>query len=184
MRKVVLRSLIFLMASQLSGQLVKSKSIDASIGYGLSIPYDIVATGGSGFYLQGEYVMTLASWIDLRPYAGIILTKGDGNPPNTPDYTATANAFMLGGKTRLTAPIPYVAPYIEFGIGASLGTFRTFSLLTDIDKSGLLFHIPASLGLELGANHNFDLAFTYYFHPSADQYAGAVAIGISFPLKK
>lgn len=43
--------------------------------------------------------------------------------------------------------------------------------------------MPFSLGLELGKNNNVDLAFTYYFQPSVEQYVGAFAVGLKFPLK-
>ena len=151
----------------------------------MSAPYDDIDVTDTGFYLQAEYVLVLSKWIDLRPYAGLILTKSDGidlNENPTP-YKATSKAFLIGGKTRLTAPIPYVAPYFEIGIGASIGAFETFTLYTDIDKSGLVFHIPFSLGLELGRDHNVDLAITYYFQPSVEQFSGAAAIGISIPLR-
>jgi hypothetical protein len=36
--------------------------------------------------------------------------------------------------------------------------------------------------LELGRNHNFDVAFTYYFQPSVEQFAAAAAFGVSIPL--
>lgn len=176
--------LVLLATVQVKSQLVKEESIAFSVGYGLSAPYDDVNIAATGFYLQGEYVLTLAKWLDMRPYAGLILTKSKGEDLNenpTP-YKATSKAFLIGGKTRITAPIPWVAPYIEAGVGASIGSFRTFTPYTDIDKSGLILHVPCSIGLELGPNHNFDIAFTYYFHPSMKQFSGAAAFGISFPI--
>jgi hypothetical protein len=56
-------------------QFLKAKSIDASIGLGLSAPYDEnVDPIGTIFYMQAEYVFEVLSWIDVRPYAGLILT--------------------------------------------------------------------------------------------------------------
>ena len=184
MKKTIAIILIILVSSQVKAQLIKEKSIDASIGYGLSAPYDDVDIIGTGFYAQGEYVLTLAKWIDIRPYAGLILTKAndDDNEQDEPEYKSTANAFLIGGKTRIRGPIPWVAPYLEIGIGASIGSFETFTPFTNIDDSGLFLHIPFSLGLELGPKHNFDIAFTYYFHNSLEQFSGAAAFGFSFPL--
>ncbi|WP_298422156.1 hypothetical protein [uncultured Kordia sp.] len=158
--------------------------IKASIGYGISAPYDNVDVIGSGFYAQGEYVYEFYNWLDIRPYAGVIFanSKEEDNKPNEAGFTSDANAFLLGGKARLTAPIPWIAPYIEIGIGVSVGKFETITNTTFIDKSGLLYHIPLSLGLELGPKHNFDIAFTYFIHPSAEQFAGAAAFGVTFPL--
>ena len=184
MKNIFTVLLIALTTTHGNAQLIKKKSIDIAIGYGLSTPYDDVDITGSGFYLQGEYAMTLAKWIDIRPYIGLILTKADENGQNLPQYKSTANAFMLGGKVRITAPIPWVAPYLESGIGASIGSFQNITPYTDIEKSGMVFHIPVSLGLELGPKRNFDLAFTYYFHPSVEQFAGAVAFGLSIPLNQ
>lgn len=184
MKKTIVIILTILASTQVKAQFIKDKAIDISIGYGLSAPYDDVDISGSGFYLQGEFVLTLASWIDIRPYAGFVFTKTNDNEQNAPDYKSNTNAFLIGGKTRITAPIPWVAPYVEFGIGASIGSFETVTPFTNINKSGLIMHIPFSIGLELGRKHNFDIAFTYYYQESVRQYTGAVAIGITIPLNK
>ena len=176
---------MLLIVNNSNAQLLKAKSIDASIGYGLSAPYDEdVDVMGTGFYIQAEYVFEMLSWIDLRPYAGLILTgsKSDNSITNDIDYKVTSHAFLFGGKTRIKAPIPWVAPYIEVGIGASIGTFETVTPFTNIKKTGLLFHVPFSIGFELGRKHNFDIAFTYYYHNSVEQFSGAAAFGFSFPL--
>lgn len=184
MKKTLLIVFTFFALSLVNGQFIKEQSIDVSIGLGLSAPYDDVNIVATGFYLQGEYVLVLTKWIDIRPYAGLILTKSNGKDMNdNPSiYRSTSKAFLMGGKTRIKAPIPWVAPYVEVGIGTSIGAFETVTPFTDIDKSGLVLHIPFSLGLELGRKHNFDIAFTYYFQPSVEQYAGAVAFGLSIPL--
>lgn len=189
MKKTTVLILMILASLKVNAQFIKKKAIDVSIGYGITVPYDEFDDAvGTGFYLQGEYVMTLASWIDIRPYAGLIVTDISDKAKNKysdPYYyapRATSKAFLFGGKTRIKAPIPWVAPYFEIGIGASFGKFITSTPETMLEESGFLFHIPVSLGLELGPNHNFDLAFTYYFHNSVEQYVGAAAIGISIPL--
>ena len=89
---------------------------------------------------------------------------------------------MLGGKTRIRIPIPWVAPYVEIGMGASIGKYRTQTAVDDIDKSGIIHHIPISFGVELGKNNNVDLGLAYYFQPSVEQYVGALAVGITFPM--
>ena len=165
-------------------QTIKEKSINATIGFGISAPFENYDITGTGFYFQGEYVLDLASWIDVRPYAGVVLTKRttDNDLQNNPLYEVTSNAFLIGGKTRIKAPIPWISPYIEIGVGASIGSFKTFTPSMDIEKKGVLFHVPFSIGLELGKEHNFDIAFTYYFHSAAEQFSGAFAIGLSIPL--
>lgn len=168
---------------KVKAQFIKEQSIDVSIGLGLSSPYeeeeDVM---GSGFYLQGEYVLTISKWIDFRPYAGLILTKTDDNNKNPEEYESTTNAALIGGKTRIKAPIPWISPYIELGIGASIGSFETVNSINNLKKSGLIAHIPFSIGLEFGKKHNFDFAFTYYYQNSVQQFVGAAAFGITIPL--
>jgi hypothetical protein len=162
----------------------KGEFIKAAIGLGISAPNDNTAVGGSGFYAQGEYVFGLAKWFGLRPYAGVIFTSasnGDEILSNT-GYKVTSNAFLLGGKARILAPIPYVAPYFEIGVGASIGSFKTFTPQTDVTKNGIIPHIPFTIGLAIGRKHNFDFAFTYYYHSSASQFSGATAVGFIFPI--
>lgn len=185
-KSLTLFVIILLLSNVAKAQFIKEKSISAQIGYGVSVPYysadDIVNTG---FYMQGEYVLGIASWVELRPYAGLILTNSNGKDfnDNPTDEKAESKAFLLGGKARVRAPIPWVAPYVEIGIGASIGKFDTFTAFTNINKSGLIYHIPFSFGVELGRHNNVDLGLTYYYQPTVEQFTGAFAVGISIPLK-
>ncbi|WP_309640995.1 hypothetical protein [Flavobacterium sp.] len=126
-----------------------------------------------------------SDWFGIRPYVGFVITSPDKNekPETQPDYTATTKALLLGGKVRICAPIPYVAPYLEAGLGLSIGAFETYTPDEHIKKSGVIPHIPFSLGLALGRKHLVEFAFTYYFQPSINQFSGAAALGFSFPLK-
>jgi len=89
---------------------------------------------------------------------------------------------MLGAKVRLAAPIPYVAPFFETGVGMSVGSFRTYTEFTNEKKSGALLHIPFTVGLAIGRRHNYELKFIYYYHEAAEQVSGAAALGLTFPL--
>jgi len=185
MKKTLILLIIVLASNIVEAQFIKEKSINAQIGYGLSAPNNSVdGTVDDGFFIQGELVLKVASWIEFRPYAGIILTnsKGKDLEGNLTDEKAVSKAFLLGGKARVRAPIPWVAPYLEIGIGTSIGKFETLTVFDNIDKSGIIYHIPFSIGLELGKNNNVDLGFTYYFQPSVEQFVGAFAVGITFPL--
>ena len=187
MKKTLILLIIALASNLVEAQFIKEKSINAQIGYGLSAPYNSVdEVVNDGFFAQGELVLMVKSWIEFRPYAGFILTSSNGedlngNPTNE---KAESKAFLLGGKARVRAPIPWVAPYVEIGIGTSIGKFETFTTFDKIDKSGIIYHIPLSFGLELGKNNNVDLGFAYYFQPSVKQYVGAFAVGITFQLNK
>lgn len=185
MKKIIFITVSLITFNTIQAQFVKSREVNAQIGLGFSAPSDELSNVvDQGFFLQGEYVMNITSWFDLKPYAGLIITNSKGtdidNNPTTDK--ATSKAFLIGGKGRLRAPIPWVAPYLETGIGASIGSFETVTLLTDIKKSGFIYHIPLAIGLELGPKGNVDLGFAYYFQPSVEQFAGAFAVGITFPL--
>ncbi|QVY67236.1 outer membrane beta-barrel protein [Polaribacter sp. Q13] len=185
MNKTLILLMIVLTSNLVEAQFIKEKSINAQIGYGISAPYNSIdEVADNGFFIQGELVLKVASWFELRPYAGFILTNSNGKDlnDNPTNEKAESKAFLLGGKARVRAPIPWVAPYVEIGIGTSIGKFETFTAFDNIDKSGIIYHIPFSIGLELGKNNNVDLGFTYYFQPSVQQFAGAFAVGITFPL--
>ena len=177
---VVIFTVLF--SNRVNSQPNKGRFLDANIGYGISTSFDDVDIDGSGFYAQAEYVVALTKWFGIRPYAGLIITSKNNNVQSNLDYRVTTKAFLLGGKFRVVAPIPWVAPYFELGIGTSIGSFETFTPFYEINKSGLQLHIPFTIGLAIGRNHNFDFAFAYYFHPNVEQVVGGVTIGFSFPL--
>lgn len=165
-------------------QLKKGEFINASIGIGLcaSSNEDESDVIGDGFYAQAEYVWNPTNWFGVRPYAGVVLASGESDDQDMQKFKIKSNAFLLGAKVRVAAPIPYVAPFIESGLGMSLGSFETRTEFTDKKKSGALLHIPFTLGLAIGRKHNYEVKFTYYFHESVEQFSGAVAFGLSFPL--
>ncbi|GGA77814.1 hypothetical protein GCM10008015_18080 [Flavobacterium palustre] len=171
-------------SNSLKAQPKKGEYINASIGLGLSTSYYEEDGGGTGFYAQAEYANGITKWIGLRTYAGVILTNGDKTNENgdPTEYRISSKAFSLGGKIRVAAPIPYVAPFIESGIGASIGSFHTYTPSTNLKKNGVLMHIPFSLGLAVGRKHSVDIALSYYFYPSMKQISGAFAAGVSIPI--
>lgn len=185
MKKILFVSILLLTSYLTQAQFIKEKSINAQIGYGISVPYNSVGNvADGGFFLQGELILKAASWVELRPYAGVIFTNSNGKDLNNNPTSekAESKAFNLGGKARVRAPIPWVAPYLEGGIGVSLGKFETSTVFKYISRSGIIYHIPFSLGLELGRNNNVDLGLTYFYQPTVEQYSGAFAVGLTFPL--
>ena len=185
MRKTLILLILVLTSNLVEAQFIKEKSINAQIGYGISVPYNSVdEIADDGIFAQAELILKVTSWVEFRPYAGFIFTNSNGKDlnENPTNESAETKAFLLGGKARLRAPIPWVAPYVEIGIGTSIGKFETFTTFDNIDKSGIIYHIPVALGLELGKNNNVDLGFTYYFQPSVEQFAGAIAVGVTIPL--
>lgn len=185
--KKILAIFIVLLSNAAEAQFVKEKSLNIQVGYGVAVPYyslDDIASGG--FFMQGELVMKVTSWFEIRPYAGFVLTNSNGKnlQDASSDEMAETKAFLLGGKVRVRAPIPYVAPYAVIGIGTSVGKFETNTYFSYYNDSGIIYHIPFSFGLELGRNNNVDLGFTYYFQPTVEQFVGAFAVGVTIPLKK
>lgn len=185
MKKLLLLGLFLGYSALIQAQFIQEKSISAQIGLGLSAPNNSVdGLVDDGFFAQAELILKVKSWLELRPYAGFISTNSggedlDGNPSNE---IATTKAFLMGGKARVRGKLGWIAPYIEAGIGTSIGSHRTFTLFDDIDRSGITYHIPLSAGIEFGRNGNFDLGLMYFLQPSVKQYAGAFAIGVTFPL--
>ena len=81
------------------------------------------------------------------------------------------------------APIPYVGPFLELGIGISAGTISArIGQTVDFEGSGLLLHAPFALGLALGAEHRFQLSLQYLLHPTKSLVTVAVAIGFDFSI--
>lgn len=186
MNKFYLSFLTVLFSVIVFAQPSKGKFIEASIGFGLTSPYTEDANmTSSGFYAQAEYIWSPRSWFGIRPYAGVVITSGEPTEKQagTPEYEIQTNAALLGAKVRLVAPIPYVAPFIETGVGMSIGSFKTYTKEDDLKKSGIIPHIPFSIGLAVGRKHNVEVKFSYYFQETVRQVAGAAAIGMSFPLE-
>jgi hypothetical protein len=181
MKKIALVLLIVLSYHSVQAQFIKEKSISAGIGYGASYSYsDDYISGSSGFFAQGELVLKSTSWLSFRPYVGFMITN--------------SKALLLGGKTRLCLPIPYVAPYVEIGAGGSIGNFvfekklvtQDFPFYYYIEESQtkVTYHIPFSMGLELGKNHDVDFGLLYYYQPEVKQDFYAFALKLVFPLNK
>jgi hypothetical protein len=186
MKKIVMILIIILIYIPAKAQFIKSKSINGQVGYGVSWPVasdDDIADGG--FFLQCEPILTVASWLQLRPYAGFILTSSDGKDDhgNPTNEKGESKAFLIGGKARFRKSFRWVAPFFELGFGSSIGRFETVADYTNISKSGLIYHIPYSLGLELGRKHYVDLSLSYFFQPTVEQLANALSVGISIPIK-
>jgi hypothetical protein len=177
--------LLLLFSMLMNAQPRKGNFINASIGLGVTAAnYDKQDIGGKGLYIQAEYVHSTSTWFGFRPYAGIVITTPDDDesPDIKPDYGASTKALLLGGKVRLCAPIVYIAPYLETGLGLSIGRFETYTPDNHIKKEGIIPHIPFALGVAVGKKHAVDVAFTYYFMSSVEQFSGAAALGLIFPL--
>ena len=165
---------------------VHALQVSAGLGLAAAAPQNGVHENGtgSGGYASVEYVYQRVDWATPRLYTGLLLSTpqsdcGAGVSP----CDVSANIFFLGGKLRLMAPIPYVGPFLEAGIGLSAGHISTRSgYAVDVTGSGIMYHVPFALGLALGPRHEYDIAFQYLFHPEQKQFCGAFALGVRFGL--
>lgn len=161
--------------------------LQLSAGLGLTFledeELDGVDTTGTGGFGEVEYAYRQVEWATPRAYVGALLTRANGDCPLSP-CDVSAQIGFLGVKGRLLAPIPYVAPFFELGLGASIGTLTTRAAsVVDIEQNGIMYHIPVALGLALGAHREVELSLQYLFHPEQRQFGGAWAIGFGFPLE-
>jgi len=152
------------------------------MGLGYVYPNEDVEINTSGFYAQGELVYSPLSWFGVRPYAGLILSSGEKVEDGVLIGRVKSNAFMLGAKVRIVAPIPYFAPFIEAGFGMSAGSFETRTSMINVRKNGVTPHVPFAIGVAVGRRHNIEIKFTYYENYRLHQYTGAAAVGFTFPI--
>lgn len=160
--------------------------LQLSGGFGLSIDSEEDHDGvGSGGYLEAEYVYRYIPALTPRAYAGLLMTFPDEDScaNGIPPCDVQSKIFFLGVKLRLMAPIPYVGPFLELGLGASLGYLRTHDLDVDERARGAAVHIPFTLGIAFGRRHDVDVSLQYLVHPSVKQLGGALAIGVAIPLR-
>jgi len=161
------------------------KSMVLQGGLGLSMPSDYNGPShyspyGTGFFLEGQYVVHTKSWFKPIAYGGLEYTSPSSESCSglfIPCEVSSKSLFV-GGKIRLMAPIPYIAPYFEIGVGGSFGSFKVHVSNVDRQDSGVFFHIPMSIGIAVGKNHSTEIVFTYLFYPSIDLTNGAFAVGI------
>ena len=157
-------------------------------GLGISFAPDARDGLGLGASLVADYPLVPAVWGGIRLYAGgfASATEESSCPGSVEPCSISSTLAVLGTKVRLLVPIPYVGPYFEVGLGASAGSLETrigpSGTLDGIDErhSGLMLHVPFSVGLAFGARHQHALSFDYFAHPGRDHVAGAFALGIGF----
>jgi hypothetical protein len=154
--------------------------LQPSIGLGLSQASDQSDANGTGLWLAAEYVRQATSWFSPRAYGGLLITGTDRDscPPGCDVFAKIA---FVGGKARLSIPVPYFSPYFELGLGLSLGTMRTRTPYTN-ESANVTYHVPIGAGVTLGRHQDFDLGLSFLIHPAIEQVDGAIAIGLRIPL--
>jgi hypothetical protein len=140
---------------------------------------------GAGGMLMGEYVKWPGNWFSPRAYAGVLLAGPSATSCDVglSPCDVSEDLVFVGGKFRLLLPIPYVGPFLELGIGASVGhSAAHVGQSIDVEKNGVFLDVPFAFGLALGAQHRFQLSLQYLFHPGHDVAGGALSIGYDFSI--
>jgi hypothetical protein len=108
-------------------------AVEAIVGLGITIANDSESDGrGTGLFLGGEWTGRMNSWFSPRVHGGLVVTRPDGGSCGAQIRPCEINtqAAFAGAKVRLMAPFPYVGPFIEIGLGSSVGAFRTLEAKT------------------------------------------------------
>ena len=157
--------------------------VAGEVGYAASVADEVEQ--GSGGYVIANYAYALSAWFEPRAYAGMVLTYFDGLDGcegYMPSCEVTAQIGIVGVKGRLIVPIPWVAPFVELGIGTSIGAMRTLTPQHAIELVGITYHVPIGLGLALGPNHNTTVALNLLLHPIEHQWENLIGVGFAFAL--
>lgn len=140
---------------------------------------------GLGFFASTEYVLKITSWIYPQVYGGIIVTVPGRKSCGTliEPCDVSSKAVFAGAKLHIMAPIPYVGPFIGFGVGGTAGRIATRNgPLYDKSRTGVMYHFPIDVGLAIGKNHDFELALSYMYYPGLGHVDSALALGFQIPI--
>jgi len=158
--------------------------LEVTGGIGLSSPDTMIPGGGQGVYARADLLPWRDSWFTPKAYSGFLITvpSGDCGVGVSP-CDVSAQILFLGGAARLMLPIPYVGPFVEVGLGLSIGRMSTRSGAdVNLQWSGVTYHVPFALGLAFGKQHEYELSFQYMDHPDQHQVTGGIAVGFGFQL--
>jgi hypothetical protein len=165
--------------------------VQVSGGMGFSFP----ESGGQPYGVGGgvllEYFAGWTKWVDGRLYGGALVsgTRQD-SCGSVPPCAVSSQVGIAGAKIRMMIPIPIMSPFLELGAGVSAGAIQTrygyfesgapSASIVDEAHSGLMVHVPVTLGLAFGAHRQHDVSFDYFPHPGRDHVASMLSIGIGF----
>jgi hypothetical protein len=126
---------------------------------------------GSGGYVAVELLSPTYEWATGSLYSGVLLTRPEGDcGPGVFPCDLSAGIFFLGAKGRLVAPIPWVAPFFELGVGISIGRTTTLNgAVVEAEAKGFIPHWLWGLGLALGPHNEFSLSLQYLEHTRGQQ---------------
>lgn len=158
--------------------------VSAGIGYAAAGSRgDGIGTGVAGGI---ECVDPWNLWISARIYAAGVHVRADESScePSVSPCAISNRVALLGLRLRwLIIAGRRVGPFIEGGIGTSLGEMET-RLGADGSHAAIdehrtaAFHGPVSFGLAIGKSGRHDIAFDYYFHGGSEHVAGSLSVNI------
>jgi hypothetical protein len=150
-------------------------------------PDEETIPGGTGLMLEARYSWEPrqvwgVSWFGLGGAVGMHRVTTDEEDCDIRNCEVSTRIGYLSGRARVTAPIPWIAPFLETGLGLSFGQLVTQTRWSDENIRGVRAHVPIAFGLELGPRHSVELGFYTLVHPGRAQLNMAAAFGLSFPL--
>lgn len=136
---------------------------------------------GIGGFAETSYHYRFSRWVRPSVYSGLHITVPKQDCGGACEVSA--QFLFLGWQVRAIVPITYVAPYIETGLGASLGNFAVQSDSgVNEGLTGATYHVPLTLGVMVGERHEFDASLRYLYHPGL-VISGGIGLGFGFPLE-
>jgi hypothetical protein len=142
------------------------------------------ADSGTGASVEGVYLFRRNSWLTPRLYAGLVVTPTSSTCLSFTQPCDVHAAFVHGGgRVRLEAPIRWVAPFLEVGLGLAVGSHTT-RVAAELDSSGfgVTYTVPVSFGLAMGQRHQYTAAIAASYLPGWHLTAAGFTVGFGFAL--
>jgi len=137
------------------------------------------ASSGTGVQAEATWVRWPDGWFSPRLGAGLAFSGGgrscdDGLSP----CEVLARYLHATARARLMAPIPWVAPYFEVGLGVAVGQ-HTARVGQVVDRSGIGagLAVPFALGLAVGPRHEVEVGIQYLSLPTWRLVGGGFLLG-------
>lgn len=166
----------------------RERRFQVSGGPGVSVSENRGDGEGYGAGILIESVSRWTRWFSGRLYAGGFLSSPDRNSCSTgvQPCSVSSQIAVAGAKIRMLVPIPHAGPFLELGAGLSAGSIETrlggigFSPTIEESHSGLMAHVPLSVGIAFGAEHQHDISIDYFIHRGREHVVGILALGMGF----
>ncbi len=185
-RRAALAVVLGVAALQARPALAQPAPPDLVVSGGYAESFTLVE-GADGFGTGGAVAVEALSrtedWLLGSLYAGLLLTWPDGGcGPGVVPCEVSARIFFLGIKARLMAPIPWVGPFFDLGVGLSIGSTKVLNGAVQAEANGVIPHWLWGLGLAVGPRHQVILSLDYLEHTRGQQSCAMLTVGYAIPL--